>query len=207
MSKWIARLAVLLESERAEEARALAPTKPTEHPSRPVVSVVSVTPPGAFERIECKRAEGAPVLAPTKLTEPSSHSVVSVSSVTPPCTVGGIEAIPGPFALRGADADRAHATRWSERAVLRYVARVTLFVTPSISTADAEDLAERLHLRDVDRAIGLDHRVMCIECRHHRRAADDCANHDAAGTRLRGRHLWTMLQVCPGFADAAHPEA
>ena len=52
------------------------------------------------------------------------------------------------YSLSQADADAAHAEAWSDAAIGRFVARVSLFMRRGISATDADDLAERLHLRD-----------------------------------------------------------
>jgi hypothetical protein len=104
-----------------------------------------------------------------------------------------------PNALSLEESDRAHAEPWNKAACDRFVERMSLFMRVGIDATDADDLAERLHLRDVDG----DRRRMCIECRHHRPGAiEDCANAKLAGTRLHGRHAATLLQHCPGFESA-----
>lgn len=62
--------------------------------------------------------------------------------------------------------------------------------------ADAEDLAERLVLRDRD----ADDRRLCVECSHYR--AGRCGNRKAAGLHSPevGRDLAATLQRCEGFA-------
>lgn len=108
-----------------------------------------------------------------------------------------------PHALTDAEADHAHAEPWDEAACGRFVALVSLFMRRGIDAADADDLAERLHLRNVNG----DDRVTCIECRHHRPgAAEDCGNSSKAGARVRGPHAATLLQRCPGFAPAIEGE-
>lgn len=57
-----------------------------------------------------------------------------------------------PYRLSVADADAAHAEPWDEPAVGRFVARVSLFIRRGINATDADDLAERLHLRDLHAA-------------------------------------------------------
>lgn len=106
-----------------------------------------------------------------------------------------------PYKLAPAEADAAHAEPWNDAACARFVARVSLFLRRGIGTTDADDLAERLHLRDVH----ADDRVICVECHHlaGRPGAWHCANHRAAG----GGHelpaaLVTTLQRCAGFTGA-----
>jgi len=100
-----------------------------------------------------------------------------------------------PHKLARAEADAAHAEPWDEAAIARFVARVALFMRRGLNATDADDLAERLHLRDVRG----DDRRMCLECTHLRRGR--CGNHKAAGllTAEVSRELATTLQRCAGF--------
>ncbi|MCK6432049.1 MAG: hypothetical protein L6Q68_03310 [Aquabacterium sp.] len=70
------------------------------------------------------------------------------------------EAVERPYRLAPADADRCHARPWDERACARFAARVSGFLRVGLAGVDADDLAERLHLRDLDR----DDRRTCLEC-------------------------------------------
>lgn len=106
-----------------------------------------------------------------------------------------------PYKLTPTDADAAHAEPWNDAACACFVARVVLFLRRGISTTDADDVAERLHLRDVHG----DDRVLCVECRHlvGRTGAWRCSNHRAAGVGADlPRELTTTMQRCMGF-DAA----
>lgn len=108
-----------------------------------------------------------------------------------------------PHALTEAEADLAHAKSWDEAACGRFVARVTLFIRRGVDATDADDLAERMHLREVNG----DDRVTCIECSHYRPgAAEDCGNSVKAAARVRGPDAATLLQRCPGFATAIDEE-
>ena len=136
----------------------------------------------------------------------AKKSVLSVLAVPALCICTDFEAKPRAHAMSEDDSDRAHAVPWNEVEIGRFVGRVMLSMAHGISAPDADDLAERLHLRDVDRPSGYDDRVMCVECAHYRpRRTDDCSNHGAAGARLRGPHIATMLQRCPGFVAAVLP--
>ncbi|MBN8507121.1 MAG: hypothetical protein J0L57_00765 [Burkholderiales bacterium] len=107
-----------------------------------------------------------------------------------------------PYRLTKAEADAAHAEPWGDVAIGRFVARVTLFLRRGLNATDADDLAEALHLRDVQ---GADH-VMCLECRHvaGRPGARRCGNHVAAAVgRDLPEVLAIQLQRCPGFGSAA----
>jgi len=65
-----------------------------------------------------------------------------------------------PYRLTKAEGDAAHAEPWDDAACARFAARVGLFLRRGIDATDADDLAERLHLRDVQG----DDRGMCLEC-------------------------------------------
>ena len=101
------------------------------------------------------------------------------------------------YRLSAAEADRCHAEPWDDATIARFVARVVLFLRRGFDATDADDLAERLHLGDVQG----DDRVLCAECRHYRRG--QCGNHRAAG--LHGaevsRDLAATPQRCPGFDE------
>ena len=101
-----------------------------------------------------------------------------------------------PYRLSKADADVAHAEPWDDGAIGRFQARTARLQRLRFTVQDAEDLAERLHLRDVH----ADHRHLCLECRHYRPGR--CGNQSAAVllTAEVGGDLATMFQDCAGFA-------
>lgn len=100
-----------------------------------------------------------------------------------------------PYRLASVQADAAHAEPWDEAACARFAARVSLFLRRGIDATDADDLAERLHLRDLQG----DERALCVECGHFRPGR--CVNHRSAGLHSPdvGRDLAGLLQRCPGF--------
>ena len=100
-----------------------------------------------------------------------------------------------PYQLTREQADEAHAQPWDDVVIEHFVARVTRLIRLGLNVTDADDLAERLHLRDVQH----DDRSMCLECRHYRPGR--CSNHRRAGLNVRdvGRDFAAMLQRCPGF--------
>lgn len=105
-----------------------------------------------------------------------------------------------PYRLAQAEADAAHAEPWNDAAIGRFVARVGLFMRRGIGATDADDIAERLHLRDVQ----VDDRRLCVECIHlaGRAGAWRCSNHRAAGVgRDLPAVLTTTMQRCPGFVE------
>lgn len=104
-----------------------------------------------------------------------------------------------PYSLTPAEANAAHAEPWDDAACGRFVARVTLFMRRGINATDADDLAERLHLRDVQG----DARRLCLECAHLN--GRRCGNARAAGVgRDLPGDLVTTLQRCPGFETTHH---
>ena len=102
-----------------------------------------------------------------------------------------------PYRLTAAERHVAHADPWDDAACARFQARTRLLMRLGYGAQDAEDLAERLHLRDVH----ADYRHLCLECRHYRPVR--CGNHKAAGllTTEVGREMTEMFQHCTGFAE------
>jgi hypothetical protein len=97
------------------------------------------------------------------------------------------------------DADRCHAGGWTDAEIQTFTGRVLLLVRRGVSTTVADDLAERLTLRDRDG----DDRRLCLECRHFRPGR--CGNHRAAGLHSSelGRDVAAMLQRCQGYGTEA----
>lgn len=111
-----------------------------------------------------------------------------------------VEPAARPYRLAPADADAAHAEAWDDRAIGRFVARVALLMRRGLDATDADDLAERLHLRDA-RA---DDRTLCLECVHltGRPRAWRCSNYRLAQVaRDVPDAIALRLQRCPGFAE------
>lgn len=100
-----------------------------------------------------------------------------------------------PYKLTNEQAARCHAQPWGDEACGRFVARLDRLLGLGFDATDADDLSERLHLRD----IAGDDRACCIECMQYR--PDRCGNHRAAALNSPelGRDLAAMLQRCPGF--------
>jgi hypothetical protein len=96
-----------------------------------------------------------------------------------------------PYRLANAAGGAAHAKAWDDAAIARFQARAHRLVRLGIASQDAEDLAERLHLRDVTG----DDRVLCVECNHYR--AGKCGNPHQAWLSSPG--LAATLQRCAGF--------
>jgi hypothetical protein len=102
----------------------------------------------------------------------------------------------------GTEADEAHREPWTEADIGTFTQRVLLFLRRGVDAADTDDLAERLHLRDIQG----DACRLCVECRHltgHASTAWRCGNHAAAEVgRDLPEALVIRMQRCPGF-DAA----
>lgn len=100
-----------------------------------------------------------------------------------------------PYRLSLADADRCHAPCWNDAEIARFVARVGLFLRCRVNATDADDLAERMVLRDRDR----DERRACLECAHYR--PGHCGNHRAAmlNSSEIGTDFAARPQQCSGF--------
>lgn len=100
-----------------------------------------------------------------------------------------------PYLLDREAANDCHAGGWEDAEIRRFQARTTILQRRGIVEQDAEDLAERLTLRDRES----DDRRLCFECRHYRNGR--CGDHTRAGIGSAdvGRTLAGMLQRCPGF--------
>ena len=98
-----------------------------------------------------------------------------------------------PYRLTNEDADRCHAPCWDDAEIAVFTARAERFAL--LGLADADDLAERLTLRDRED----DERVSCTDCRHYRPGR--CGNHRRAGLQSPdvGRDWVALLHRCPGF--------
>lgn len=105
---------------------------------------------------------------------------------------------PRPHKLTNEQADRCHVHAWDDEACGRFAARVGRLLRLGFDATDADDLSERLHLRDIDG----DDRVCCPECTHYRPGR--CGNHQRAGLHSPelGRDAATMLQRCSGFQSS-----
>ncbi len=89
------------------------------------------------------------------------------------------------YRLSRDQADTAHAQAWDDAVIVRFQRRLTLLLQRGLDATEADDLAERLHLRDVDR----DDSRCCFECMKCR------TNRCAAGEVFLG----AQLQRCPQF--------
>jgi hypothetical protein len=99
------------------------------------------------------------------------------------------------------EADAAHANRWTTEQIIALEARrdaIRRLGFNADNADNAEDLAERLHLRDMT----ADHHITCMECSHLAGAVARwrCSNHAAAGVgRDLPAELVTTGQACSVF--------
>jgi hypothetical protein len=109
-----------------------------------------------------------------------------------------------PYRLTKAGGDAAHARPWDDDAIDRFLDRVASFRRRGFGEQDAEDLAERAHLLDLD----ADDRRLCLSCRHLAGSTSTgwrCKNPRAAGlARDLPTDLVTTAQRCTGF-DGVNP--
>ena len=108
-----------------------------------------------------------------------------------------------PYRLTKGDADSCHRTEWDDAEISAFTTRVLKFVARGIGPTDADDLAERLTLRDREQ----DDRRMCLEC-VYLKANGRCAAAHAGrlpGVDLRFEPVQTQLWRCEGFAELAAP--
>lgn len=104
-----------------------------------------------------------------------------------------------PFGLTAGELDEAHREAWTAADIARFIARVAAVQRRGFAEHDAEDVAERLHLLDVQ-SEGL---VLCLGCRHLSGTVGKgwrCGNHRAAGMpRELSAEVVTLPQRCAGF--------
>jgi len=89
--------------------------------------------------------------------------------------------------LTKTEAETAHGEQWDDVVIERFQRRVGRLLEHGLNEQDADDLAELLHLRDVER----DERRMCFECSSCR------TNRCVAGEVFLG----AQLQGCPQFKE------
>jgi hypothetical protein len=102
-----------------------------------------------------------------------------------------------PYRLSRASADEAHYQPWSGAAIARFGARAASIQRRGFSDQDSQDLAELLHLLDVQG----DSRVLCLGCRHLAGTLSQgwrCTRHRAAGlaTPALATDFVTLPQRC-----------
>jgi hypothetical protein len=106
-----------------------------------------------------------------------------------------------PFSLTTGELDEAHREAWTAADIARFIARVAAVQRRGFAECDAEDVAERLHLLDVQS----EGRVLCLGCRHLSSTSTlgwRCGNHRAAGMpRELTTEVVALPQRCPGFTS------
>ena len=123
-----------------------------------------------------------------------------VTPVTPANDETGRKAA-RPHRLTPEQADRCHAPCWNDDEIATFVRRHARLMSLGYSDGDADDLAERLTLRDRDG----DDRRMCVECAHCRPLR--CGNHHAAGIHASDISvgLAVLPQRCPAWTPQETP--
>lgn len=112
-----------------------------------------------------------------------------------------------PYRLSAAEGYRAHARPWDDADIRRFQTRAGRIVRLGFVPDDAEDLAERLMLRDME----ADPRGLCVECQSlsGHRGGLRCSTPDRAGLTggrdraALGPEVATLLQACPGLRKGA----
>lgn len=152
------------------------------------------------------RAEGERLVVrpASKLTDDMRAALVGAKPELLALLAGNAKA--HPYKLTKAEGDAAHAEPWDDAACGRFVARVSLFLRRGIDANDADDLAELMHLRDVQG----DDRRLCVECRNVAGNAGSAgsgwtcrASRKAEVGRDLPAELATGLHRCPAFEEAA----
>lgn len=104
-----------------------------------------------------------------------------------------------PFRLPRGQADACHAQTWTDDEASTFLRRRAAFLGRGLREVDAEDLAERLHLRDLN----LDDRRLCLECRNLDALASCawvCQSAFIAGVPpVVPTEFVMQLQRCPAF--------
>lgn len=138
-------------------------------------------------------AQGSKVAALAGVAEVAARSGADVAAV----------ARAGNPLMSVAQADRCHVGGWDDAEIATFTSRVVKFMRSGISATDADDLAERLTLRDRE----LDDRHLCLEC-SHLMTSGRCAA--AALGRLEGadprmQPVQTILMRCEEFTGTRRP--
>ena len=167
------------------------------------VTIEGSTPDRVALELVAAEAAAEPV---TDATTPQSvpHTDLPWLGTEPPpsYTARGREAPTGaterPYRLTKAQGDAAHANPWDNATIALFRGRSIRFQQRGHSTTNADALAERLHLRDVEG----DDRRMCLECRHLERygRCDLAREGKLPGADRHLEPIATILMRCEGFA-------
>jgi hypothetical protein len=137
-------------------------------------------------------------VAPVMLARPRPAGAAPAELPAPVAPAWPKAADSRPYRLAQAAGDAAHAEPWNDGAIARFQARVAAFRRRGFTERDADDLAERSHLLDVQ----AEGRALCLTCQNLSGAVATgwrCGNHRAAGVaRDLAPELVTMAQRCPG---------
>lgn len=163
-------------------------------------AVTAAEPPSAAESEASPRAPGRLIarasVAPVMLARPAGAAPAELPAPVAPAWPKAADS--RPYRLAQAAGAAAHAEPWNDGAIARFQARVAAFRRRGFTEQDADDLAERSHLLDVQ----AEGRALCLTCRHLAGAVATgwrCGNHRAADVpRELAAELVTMPQRCPG---------
>ena len=118
-----------------------------------------------------------------------------------PALVGLLAPRRRPYRLTRAESKVAHLDPWDDAAIARFQARTGRLRRFGFGEHDAEDLAERLHLLDVQ----AEGRALCLGCRHLTGSTATgwrCRNHRSAGmAREVAGDLVALPQRCSGYSE------
>jgi hypothetical protein len=129
--------------------------------------------------------QGRKVAAVASLAQTSQDRASALKHGT--CGNSAVPPVEGPYRLSKAQGDACHAPEWDDSEMARFTTRRDRLLRWGYSTDGANDLAERLTLRDREG----DGRHMCTECRHGR--ASRCPD----GAPQPG----DVLHRCAGFQE------
>lgn len=100
-----------------------------------------------------------------------------------------------PFRLSREQADTCHAQPWTDDEASTFARRRAALFGRGLSEVDADDLAERLHLRDVEG----DDRRLCLECVHLNGRRCVAWRRAAVGGPVLPTALLALPQRCAAF--------
>ncbi len=221
MGKWAARLAADFSVHPPEDTR--------QNRQNPLLSGLSGTPEGCAEifeagpqamadeapasPIDCKRCTGR--ARHGNCTRPEAAGLIPAGvgfgiAWAPEGHAGDCPAfdpapVPDarPYRLDRIEGDAAHAAAWDDECIERFELRVMALRRRGFVELDAEDLAERMHLADVEQ----DDRGRCIQCAHLAGSVPTGWRCKAAGmagvVNPLPLALVTLGQRCGGFDLAA----
>lgn len=107
-----------------------------------------------------------------------------------------------PHRLTAVQADRCHTPSWSDAEIRTFQMRHARFMRLDMSDQEADDLAERLTLRDRDN----DDRRICLECRELGQSGrcSAAARGEMTGVDRQMHPPTSLLMRCQSFRPSAH---